>query len=126
MIWYEHISIRVLISMFLCFKFWGAEKETQQRLESAIFEDLNRYCWNQQNSGNISISSATTNSSTNNSGPQVINNSDGQVLILHNTCFIDGDLNLAFFHARYFIWSQFEFHSKPFSIFLPLLNRFTR
>lgn len=61
-------------------QFWGAEKETQQRLESAIFEDLNRYCWNQQNAANISISTATTNSSSN-SGPQVVNNVDGQVLI---------------------------------------------
>jgi hypothetical protein len=60
-------------------QFWGAEKETQQRLESAIFEDLNRYCWNQQNNAaNISISSATANSSSS-AGPQVINNGDGQV-----------------------------------------------
>ncbi|KAJ6635164.1 hypothetical protein Bhyg_13747 [Pseudolycoriella hygida] len=31
--------------------FWGAEKDTS-RLESAIFEDLNRYCWSQQNNSN--------------------------------------------------------------------------
>ncbi|CRK98496.1 CLUMA_CG011853, isoform A [Clunio marinus] len=58
--------------------FWGGEKDTQQRLESAIFEDLNRYCWNQHNAANISISTATTNSG-NNSVPQVPNNSDGQI-----------------------------------------------
>lgn len=63
-------------------QFWGAEKETQQRLETAIFEDLNRYCWNQQNSANISISTANANSSTN-PGPQVISNTDGQVLNHH-------------------------------------------
>lgn len=63
-------------------QFWGAEKETQQRLESAIFEDLNRYCWNQQNAANASTSSTSTNvsSSHNNSGSQVLGNSDGQVL----------------------------------------------
>lgn len=80
-------------------QFWGAEKETQQqRLETAIFEDLNRYCWNQQsssgsnNSGNstanISISTATSNSSGNGnsttSGPQLLNSTDGQVLIYNN------------------------------------------
>lgn len=37
-------------SVFAFFvQFWGAEKDTS-RLESAIFEDLNRYCWTQQNS----------------------------------------------------------------------------
>lgn len=45
-------------------QFWGAEKDTT-RLESAIFEDLNRYCWSQQNS---------TGSANNQSG-----NTDGQV-----------------------------------------------
>ncbi|XP_070492198.1 uncharacterized protein [Chironomus tepperi] len=61
-------------------QFWGAEKETQQRLETAIFEDLNRYCWNQQqNTANISISTATNNSSNSTtSGPSLIN-ADGQI-----------------------------------------------
>ncbi|KAG5681938.1 hypothetical protein PVAND_011339 [Polypedilum vanderplanki] len=68
-------------------QFWGAEKETetqQQRLETAIFEDLNRYCWNQQNTtANISISTVTSNSSNGNSnttsGPQILNSTDGQI-----------------------------------------------
>lgn len=76
-------SINSLILFY--FQFWGAEKETQQRLETAIFEDLNRYCWNQQqNTANISISTATNNSSNSTtSGPSLIN-ADGQVLIFNN------------------------------------------
>lgn len=74
-------------SIFNSLQFWGAEKETQQRLESAIFDDLNRYCWNQQNAANISISTATTNSSTN-SASQVFNNGDGQVFDILQLIFI--------------------------------------
>lgn len=44
------------------FQFWGAEKDTS-RLESAIFEDLNRYCWSQQ-----SNSGSNTNQSINTDG----------------------------------------------------------
>lgn len=41
-------------------QFWGAEKDTS-RIESAIFEDLNRYCWSQQNnSGVLSNQSGNT------------------------------------------------------------------
>lgn len=47
-------------------QFWGAEKDTS-RLESAIFEDLNRYCWSQQNNAN-GMANQT-------------NNTDGQVMI---------------------------------------------
>lgn len=69
-------------------QFWGAEKEShQQRLETAIFEDLNRYCWNQQNNSNISITNA--NSSSNNSSnistsstQPIISNGDGQVFMI--------------------------------------------
>ncbi|CAO1407041.1 unnamed protein product [Diamesa serratosioi] len=56
--------------LLLNFQFWGAEKETH-RLETAIFDDLNRYCWNQQ-SNNLT----TTNSPS--SSSQVVN-PDGQI-----------------------------------------------
>lgn len=55
-------------------QFWGAEKETH-RLETAIFDDLNRYCWNQQ-SNNL-----TTTNSPSSSG-QVVN-PDGQVSVFY-------------------------------------------
>lgn len=84
-------------------QFWGAEKETQQRLETAIFEDLNRYCWtasappttngsvtDTQNtvSDNDNSGSSVNNNNNGNAnsstslGPPVINNSDGQVVYL--------------------------------------------
>jgi hypothetical protein len=82
LIYNDHIHLLIIPYLF---QFWGAEKETQQRLETAIFEDLNRYCWNQQqNTANISISTATNNSSNSTtSGPSLIN-ADGQVLIFNN------------------------------------------
>lgn len=80
-----HVNLLIPYFLYFSFQFWGAEKETQQRLETAIFEDLNRYCWNQQqNTANISISTATNNSSNSTtSGPSLIN-ADGQVLIFNN------------------------------------------
>lgn len=46
--------------MFFCrtLQFWGAEKEP--RLDSAIFEDLNRFCWTQQNNSS-DLNSQTCN-----------------------------------------------------------------
>jgi hypothetical protein len=88
LIYNDHIFLLIPYSFYyiIYFQFWGAEKETQQRLETAIFEDLNRYCWNQQqNTANISISTATNNSSNSTtSGPSLINGADGQVLIFNN------------------------------------------
>jgi hypothetical protein len=84
------VHTQLITTHSVLLQFWGAgEKETQQqRLETAIFEDLNRYCWNQQSStANISISTATSNSSgsgSTTSGPQIINSTDGQVLIYNN------------------------------------------
>lgn len=86
LIYNDHIFLLIPYFLYIfSFQFWGAEKETQQRLETAIFEDLNRYCWNQQqNTANISISTATNNSSNSTtSGPSLIN-ADGQVLIFNN------------------------------------------
>lgn len=78
-------------------QFWGAEKETQQRLETAIFEDLNRYCWsttttsattngsvtdtiNTTADNNNSTANITNNNSSSTLGPPLINNAaDGQV-----------------------------------------------
>lgn len=48
-------------------QFWGAEKDAN-RFDSTIFEDLNRYCWTQQNS-------------TSDLGSQVCN-TDGQIYTL--------------------------------------------
>lgn len=55
----------LIVHFFFYLKFWGAEKDSN-RLESAIFEDLNRYCWSNQ-ANNISGSS------------NQITNTDGQV-----------------------------------------------
>lgn len=84
------IKVFIILNFFFVMKiqFWGAEKEShQQRLETAIFEDLNRYCWNQQNNSNISITNA--NSSSNNSSnistsstQPIISNGDGQVFMI--------------------------------------------
>lgn len=65
------VLIRFLLSFFSLLKkktqFWGAEKDAN-RFDSTIFEDLNRYCWTQQNS-------------TSDLGSQVCN-TDGQIYTL--------------------------------------------
>jgi hypothetical protein len=55
-----------------------------------MFDDINQYCWNQQSTANISIttanSSSNNSSSINTSSPQqIIGNSDGQVVFLFVT-----------------------------------------
>lgn len=98
-----HHIISLFVHLVSFAQFWGAEKETQQRLETAIFEDLNRYCWtasappttngsvtDTQNtvSDNDNSGSSVNNNNNGNAnsstslGPPVINNSDGQVVYL--------------------------------------------
>lgn len=40
-------------------QFWGAEKDAS-RLDSTLFEDLNRYCWQQNNSGDLNSQTCNT------------------------------------------------------------------
>uniref|UniRef100_A0A182HKH1 Uncharacterized protein n=1 Tax=Anopheles arabiensis TaxID=7173 RepID=A0A182HKH1_ANOAR len=72
------------------FKFWGPDKDAN-RLDPAMFEDLNRYCWIQQsNTASAPTSNSTsnnaTNSNTNNSNNGALNNqvadTDGQIYTL--------------------------------------------
>uniref|UniRef100_A0A8W7PLJ8 C2H2-type domain-containing protein n=1 Tax=Anopheles coluzzii TaxID=1518534 RepID=A0A8W7PLJ8_ANOCL len=67
-------------------QFWGPDKDAN-RLDPAMFEDLNRYCWIQQsNTASAPTSNSTsnnaTNSNTNNSNNGALNNqvadTDGQ------------------------------------------------
>lgn len=69
------------------YQFWGPDKDAN-RLDPAMFEDLNRYCWIQQsNTASAPTSNSTsnnaTNSNTNNSNNGALNNqvadTDGQV-----------------------------------------------
>lgn len=53
-------------------QFWGTAEKDTSRLDSAIFEDLNRYCWNQQTNG--------LNGGINNSQTPI--NTDGQIYTL--------------------------------------------
>ncbi|XP_035780476.1 sal-like protein 1 isoform X2 [Anopheles albimanus] len=63
--------------------FWGSDKDVN-RLDPAMFEDLNRYCWIQQNNNNNT--SSANNNNSNNSNNCVLNNqmadTDGQIYTL--------------------------------------------
>lgn len=109
------ISLAFFSFSLIQLQFWGAEKETQQRLETAIFEDLNRYCWtaaasappttngsvtdttnnaaDNDNSGNNSNNTANSSTSL---GPPVINNGDGQVVYLSLYISSPSSLSLIF------------------------------
>ncbi|XP_058061374.1 ichor-like [Anopheles bellator] len=74
-------------------QFWGSDKDAN-RLDPAMFEDLNRYCWIQQNNNNnnhhnnnnnsSTSSSTANNNSTNNNGPlnHQVADTDGQIYTL--------------------------------------------
>ncbi|XP_052869009.1 probable serine/threonine-protein kinase tsuA [Anopheles cruzii] len=66
-------------------QFWGSDKDAN-RLDPAMFEDLNRYCWIQQNNNNNNNSSAANNNSTNNNNNGALNHqvadTDGQIYTL--------------------------------------------
>ncbi|XP_041764112.1 myb-like protein Q [Anopheles merus] len=71
-------------------QFWGPDKDAN-RLDPAMFEDLNRYCWIQQSNtasapASNSTSNNATNSNTNNSNNGALNNqvadTDGQIYTL--------------------------------------------
>ncbi|XP_050083229.1 ichor-like [Anopheles aquasalis] len=64
-------------------QFWGSDKDVN-RLDPGMFEDLNRYCWIQQNNNNNTSSANNNNSNNSNNG--VLNNqmadTDGQIYTL--------------------------------------------
>uniref|UniRef100_A0A2M4CRT6 Putative wrky transcription factor protein 1 n=1 Tax=Anopheles darlingi TaxID=43151 RepID=A0A2M4CRT6_ANODA len=64
-------------------QFWGSDKDVN-RLDPAMFEDLNRYCWIQQNNNNNTSNANNNNSNNSNNG--VLNNqmadTDGQIYTL--------------------------------------------
>lgn len=51
------------------FQFWGTDKDPN-RLDAGVFEDLNRFCWSQQQTNNGNLSGFSNN------------NSDGQIYTL--------------------------------------------
>lgn len=74
------------LNTFFSLQFWGAEKDTS-RLESAIFEDLNRYCWSQQNNAN------GISNQTNNTDGQVLRNLDSHSVYSKQTLTISNSLS---------------------------------
>uniref|UniRef100_A0A182J4L3 C2H2-type domain-containing protein n=1 Tax=Anopheles atroparvus TaxID=41427 RepID=A0A182J4L3_ANOAO len=69
-------------------QFWGSDKDSN-RLDPAMFEDLNRYCWIQQNNNNNNNNNSTTsnnNNNNNNNNNGALNNqvadTDGQIYTL--------------------------------------------
>uniref|UniRef100_A0AAG5D007 C2H2-type domain-containing protein n=1 Tax=Anopheles atroparvus TaxID=41427 RepID=A0AAG5D007_ANOAO len=69
-------------------QFWGSDKDSN-RLDPGMFEDLNRYCWIQQNNNNNNNNNSTTsnnNNNNNNNNNGALNNqvadTDGQIYTL--------------------------------------------